>query len=164
MNENKVTKDLVAYVIMRTDLPSLNAGKGMAQSHHAGVQLVMKNLQHDLVHAYVYQGVDQGADHFNTTIVLGGSLWDIQSCVQQASELPVNTLLYHEVWDPSYPFLVQSEEIALLIPEDDHVKRVKTMPDGQVLFTRRELTCASFLGDRQDHRFRNLFNNLYLYA
>ena len=36
MTTNK--RDLAVYVLVRTDIPSMNPGKAMAQVHHAGVR------------------------------------------------------------------------------------------------------------------------------
>lgn len=157
-----MNQDLTAYVLVRTDLPSLTPGKAMAQVHHLGVQLVSKH-QGDLVNDYVMTGIEQGADHFNTTIVLGATLSEIEQVLAKSTQLPVTDVIMQRVVDPSYPFFVENEEIADLIPCSDTLKVVSIMQDGRVLMTRQELTCVGFLGDRANPEFRALFDGLHLH-
>jgi hypothetical protein len=156
------TKDLVIYVLVRNDLPSMNPGKAMAQVHHLGVQIMSKFKDNPLVQEYVQLGQAQGADHFNTTLVLSANRCQIAEA--HARVFMTNSdNLSHEVWDPSYPFFVENTEIADLIPETDQIRKVKILDDGRVLMTRPEITCAGFLGDRNDPEFRNVFAHLSLH-
>jgi peptidyl-tRNA hydrolase len=157
------SEDLVCYVLVRTDLPSLNPGKAMSQVHHAGVQMCAKHSLHTLVESYIQQGTVQGADHFNTTIVLGATLAQVKSVMDQAAGYQKSEVVFDVVVDPSYPFFVENEEIANLIPQTEQVKIIKVMPDYRVLMVRPEVTCAWFLGDRNDLRFRVLFDGLDLH-
>lgn len=156
------TPDYVAYVLMRNDLPSMNPGKAMAQSHHLGFQLMAKHRDRLMVQKYEQAGLLQGADHFNTTLVLGASKYQIRQIQEQVRDL-TDLVVSHEVVDPSYPFFVENTEIADLIPQTDQVKLVAIMGDGRVLMTRPELTCAGFVGDRNDPEFRDLFAHLSLH-
>ena len=151
--------DLAVYVLARTDLPSMNPGKLAAQVHHAGVQMMALMPAGPLTKAYVADGIEQGADHFNTTIVLGATLDDIKRIERQWD----HTWRWGVVVDPSYPFLVESLEIADLIPQTDTTKIVKVLDNGRVLMTRSELTVAWALGDRNDPKFRALFDSLDLH-
>ena len=164
MEEN--TRDLVVYVLLRTDLPSMNPGKAAAQVHHAGVQMMGKHGNHELVQNYVADGIAQGAVYFNTTLVLGAALLDIHMCVKEAEILNTtensDVTVFGTVTDPSYPYLVENTEIADLIPESA-AQAIKQMPDGKVLMVREEVTCAWFVGDRNDVRFRGLFEGLDLH-
>lgn len=155
--------DLVSYVLMRNDLPSLNPGKAMAQAHHLGFQLMAKHHGHMLVQQYEQAGVAQGADHFNTTIVLGATKSEILQIQEKVRAMSARQVVSHEVMDPSYPFFVENTEIADLIPQTDQVKLVAIMADGRVCMTRPELTCAGFVGDRNDPEFVQLFAHLRLY-
>lgn len=155
--------DLVVYVLVRTDLPSLNPGKAMSQVHHAGVQMMSCGGDHELVKNYIAQGMSQGADHFNTTLVLGDSLDGINDRIMVARSRGDGVALCNTVIDPSYPYWVESLEIANLIPQDESTKIIKTMPHGHVLMVRKEVTCAWFLGDRNDPRFRSIFEGLDLH-
>ena len=58
---------------------------------------------------------------------------------------------------------VENMEIARLIPQDDATKIIKVMDNGKVLMVRPEVTCAWFVGDRNDTRFRSLFDGLDLH-
>ena len=80
--------DLAVYVLVRNDLPSLTAGKAMAQVHHAGVQMMSKYFDNKVdVREYVDIGILHGADHFNTTIVLGASKTEIRKIYQDFRNL-----------------------------------------------------------------------------
>jgi hypothetical protein len=157
------TADLVVYVLVRTDLPSLNPGKAMSQVHHAGVQMMSICSNHYWVKTYIEQGVAQGAAGFNTTLVLGDTLDGINNRIMIARAASDSVAICNTVTDPSYPFWVESLEIANLIPQDERTKIIKTMPHGHVLMVREEVTCAWFLGDRNDVRFRSIFEGLDLH-
>lgn len=160
MEEN--TRDLAVYVLLRTDLPSMNPGKAAAQVHHAGVQMVAKHGKQQLVQDYVKDGIAQGAVYFNTTLVLGATLTDIIQRGQMADAAGTEVVVFNTVTDPSYPFFVDNAEIADLIPESV-ARAIKQMPDGRILMVREEVTCAWFVGDRNDVRFRCLFDGLDLH-
>jgi len=160
MEENK--RDLVVYVLLRTDLPSMNPGKAAAQVHHAGVQMMAKHGKRKLVQDYVADGVEQGAVYFNTTLVLGATLTDIIQRGQAAGAAGDDVVVFNTVTDPSYPFFVENSEVADLIPESV-ARAIKQMPDGRILMVREEVTCAWFVGDRNDVRFRCLFDGLDLH-
>jgi len=161
MEEN--TRDLVVYVLLRTDLPSMNPGKAAAQVHHAGVQMVAKHGKRQMVQDYYKDGIQQGAVYFNTTLVLGATIDDIVMRGQAAMAAGDDVVVCNTVTDPSYPFFVENMEIAGLIPQTDEVKVIKIMDDGRVLMVRPEVTCAWFIGDRNDVRFRCLFDGLNLH-
>lgn len=163
--EETTTRDLTVYVLARTDLPSMLSGKLAAQVHHSGIQMMSKFGHHSLVQAYIADGMSQGAQHFNTTIVLGATIQDIERVSSDARvtcTMYPDMILHGVVTDPSYPFFVENTEVADLIPE--HVARgVKLMSDGRVLMTREEVTCAWFIGDRNQPEFRSLFEGLNLH-
>lgn len=161
MEEN--IRDLVVYVLLRTDLPSMNPGKAAAQVHHAGVQMAAKHGKRQLVQDYIKDGIAQGAVYFNTTLVLGATLDNIIRCGQEAENAGDDIVVFNTVTDPSYPFFVENTEIAALIPQTETTRAVKYMADGRVLMVREEVTCAWFLGDRNDARFRELFVGLDLH-
>jgi hypothetical protein len=147
--------DQVVYVLLRKDLPSLNPGKAAAQVHHAGVQMMAKYGHYETMQSYKQQ-----ADGFGTTIVLGSTLYGINSMLDFTSE---SIWLRGRVLDPSYPFIVPNMEIADLIPQNQDTKIVKTYEDGRVLMVRPETTCAWFYGDKDDIGFTSLFKNFELY-
>lgn len=165
MTEEKtsVTRDLVVYLLVRTDLPSMNSGKAMAQVHHAGVQMAANCKDSTLFMNYLEDGVKAGANSFNTTLSLGATLNDIETIFTRAMHnLPTINLEFGQVIDPSYPFVLDAE-VADLLSSNPLVKFEKSLDGGKVLFTRHETTCAWFLGDRNDDNFRNLFSTLNLH-
>jgi peptidyl-tRNA hydrolase len=153
-------KDLAVYVLSRTDLPSMTPGKMAAQVHHAGVQMISKHGKDKLVQEYINGGNAAGADYFNTTLVLGATLNDIFN-----TKLAAKFAGYPHgiIVDPSYPFIVPNQELANLIPQDEHTKVIKVWDDGRVLMVRPETTVAWFLGDRNNVNFRSLFNTFDLH-
>lgn len=159
----EMQRDLAVYVLARTDLPSMNPGKMAAQVHHAGVQMVAKHGKRQMVQDYTADGILQGAVYFNTTIVLGATLYDIIQRGQMAEAAGEDVVVFNTVTDPSYPFFVENTEIAALIPQTETTKAVKYMADGRVLMVREEVTCAWFLGDRNDARFTSIFEGLGLH-
>ncbi len=161
--EDTTNRDLVVYVLLRTDLPSMNPGKAAAQVHHAGVQMMAKHGKRQMVQDYVKDGISQGAVYFNTTLVLGATIDDVIMRGQAAGAAGDDVVVFNTVTDPSYPFFVENMEIANLIPQTEDVRVIKIMDDGRVLMVRPEVTCAWFLGDRNDVRFRCLFDGLNLH-
>lgn len=159
--ENK--NNLAVYILARIDLPSLNSGKLAAQVHHAGVQMMAKFSKSKMVKNYINLGNADGADHFNTTIVLGAELDDIIQRSRIAKFLGDSIVEFDIVTDPSYPFFVENSEVANLIPQTSTTKIIKTMTDNRVLMVRKEITCAWFIGDRNNSEFKNLFEGLSLY-
>lgn len=152
-------KNLVVYILSRSDLPSLNPGKLAAQVHHAGVQMMSKYHNSPLVKEYIKTGIENGAEHFNTTLVLSATFDDIHATVKAMKKL--NNVEYGMVIDPSYPFYVENDEIANLVRSSKYILQV--VPNGKVLMTRSELTCAWFLGDKNDDMFLDNFVRLSLH-
>lgn len=152
-------RDLVVYVMIRNDLPSLNPGKAAAQVHHAGVQMMAKYADHKLVKQYLEDGVAQDADSFNTTLTLGASLSQIEAAIGKAKNLDV---LCDILVDPSYPFFVDPE-VAPFLESNPAVKRIGPSSNGKDLFVRNELTCAWALGNRNDIVFKSVFETMPLY-
>lgn len=156
-------KDLAVYVLVRTDLPSLTPGKAMAQVNHAGVQMAAKFSKEKLVQDYIKLGNKNGANYFNTTIVLSASINEINHCSSTAENLSDDIVIFNSIIDPSYPFFVESEEIARLIPQNDKTKIVKILENGKVLMVREEITCYWYLGDRNNQQFKAIFDGLNLH-
>lgn len=158
-----INRDLAVYVLVRTDLPSMNPGKAMSQCHHAGVQMMHTYSTDPMVIAYIMDGAKQGGGGFNTTIVLGATYDQICAAQPMATMLgQPDYLLCGSVIDPSYPFVVD-KEIADLIPKTETTKIVGELDNGKVLMVRPEFTVAWFLGDRNNPKFRALFNGLSLH-
>ena len=152
--------DLAVYVLVRNDLPSMNPGKAMSQCHHAGVQMMGRYGNHALVKEYISAGMAQGANWFNTTLVLTANEKEIGDTVMNIARL--DGVLCGEVVDPSYPFAADGE-IARLLEKNPKITRVKTFDNGMVLLTREELTCVWFLVDRDNTELGDLFARFSLH-
>jgi hypothetical protein len=85
------------------------------------------------------------------------------ACINSAAGFLDSQVVYDRVNDLSYPFFVESMEIANLIPQDDAIKIIKVMENGKVLMVRPEITCAWFLIDRNNASARSLFDGLNLH-
>lgn len=103
----EIAKDddiLICYVLMRTDLDSLNPGKAMAQSHHnygAFKFAIRANLV--MQPAYV-EWQRQTAQDYGTVIVLGGNEGEIQKALDRAKAFhAAKNIVAGWVWDDSYP-------------------------------------------------------------
>lgn len=152
-------KDLAVYVLVRNDLPSMNPGKAMAQVQHSGVQMMVKYKNDKLVKEYIENGIEQGADCFNTTLVLSASLQQIQNAVGIAEKIagvPCDTVL-----DPSYPFFVEPE-LAQFVEKDPNVTRIGPAGNKE-LFVRPEITCGWILLDRNDPVMRSIVGAMPLH-
>ena len=163
---NNLARDLTVYVLVRTDIPSMNPGKAMAQVHHAGVQMMALHNQHQLVKDYIEQGTNGGAVGFNTTIILAANESQIEATMNRLHLLTSAhfNFIGNRVIDPSYPFLVDREVwgwMHHIVPGIADITH--DCNDGMMLVTRSELTCAWFLGDRNIPEFKNLFDGLDLH-
>jgi hypothetical protein len=104
---------LVLYILMRTDMDSLNPGKAMAQANHAFGAL-KNRIRSNLTRQRDYLAWQETtAQDFGTVIVLGGNEGGIQAALDdiQRLKLPVVAGWVH---DPTYP--VRDGEITHLIP------------------------------------------------
>lgn len=100
--------DPVLYILMRTDMDSMNPGKGMAQAAHAANQFAhfASGLGFDA-------WVDQGGT-FGTTIVLAvASERDLKKRVKAATDHGFEAGIVH---DSTYP--VRDGDVTHLIPVD----------------------------------------------
>lgn len=158
--------DIVCYVLIPTDLPSLRepngkgsqGGKVGAHTHHAGVQM-LKYANHPDVKAYLEDGKSGGADYYNTTIVLEGTLKQIETAVEVWRALGY---VADKVVDPTYPWFVNAEDARFLDNRCQVIWDVKDS-NGRVLVLREQLTCAWAIGDKtNDDVFRSVVANFTL--
>lgn len=121
------------YILARTDLASMNAGKAVAQGAHAANKLVKMAKQsgdkklRKLLREWEKQ-TDQG---FGVTITLGVKEAQMRSAVQVAQALGLHADICH---DPTYPLL--DGEVCHLIPLDT----------GAFIFGRKA-DCAPVVGN-----------------
>lgn len=130
-------KEYVVYLLSRSDMNTMTAGKELAHAQHAGVQMIAKYFKHKDVQEYIKQGLDQGADHFNTTITLEASLKQIKNIVAKAKK---SGYVADLVIDPTYPYFAQNGVVCL----------------------GKETTMGWLLGDKNDKKFRKLTTGLKL--
>lgn len=110
---------LTLYCIVRYLPKTLNAGKGMAQVHHAGTHLVHKYGKVGIVKKFLTE-----ADGFGTTITLQSQeadAWDrTQALVDLARE---NGYVADIITDPTYPVdfgvTMPLETVAYVLIESD---------------------------------------------
>lgn len=157
----------ILYILMRNDLPSMNAGKAMAQSSHASAQFVKKmEKEEDLSYT---QWSDEG-NGFGTTIVLEGSKFDIEKFI---SDSMIGGYEKGNIVDETYPFKAQKEILDLM--NEDNIKKYNIIVTdniidkfGMVSCTRIEHTCSwvFFSGNEEEYQqFKKLCEeyNLYLH-
>jgi hypothetical protein len=145
---------------MRTDLPSMNAGKAMAQASHASNAFLhdSKKIKEggreredwDQLANRIIEWEEQTEQGFGTVLVMGTTLPEIESFTQDwMSELPSykNETMFYEVKDPTYPYFVNSE-ILPLIEKGVHTMAPVEKDDGYHVCFRNEITCAYFFADK----------------
>jgi hypothetical protein len=119
----------VLYILMRTDMVSMNPGKAMAQAAHAGnalethfettIQLAMTSSdphereKSEMLNAAYHQWKNQTPQGFGTTIVLGGCMALICLDVRRLQGFGYLSAVVH---DPTYPLVDGS--VTHLIPLD----------------------------------------------
>lgn len=126
------------YILMRRDLPSLNAGKAMAQAAHAA-----NCLTAEWGHLSQVKEFTNRKHQFGTTIVLGVDKKELLHTLKRA-QMRDGTVPYGPVWDETYPFFT-TPEIMELIPKSK-LTAPPYYPDAdRVLLCRKEITCAYVL-------------------
>ena len=140
---------------MRSDLPSLNAGKAMAQAAHAANRMVWKNGRKKPVMEWLNQ-----ADGFGTTITLAASKKDISRIIPLAIR---SNGIAGFVYDPTYPYITDSEIVRFI----DH-RVFSTLPpvykdNGRVICFRCERTCGYLLVEDGSADQKTLVGDLPLY-
>lgn len=97
------------YILMRTDMESMNPGKGMAQASHASNAFVKKSFD---VGEDISDWTNQTNQGFGTVIVLdGGSINDIRHTIEILDQ---NGYICDMLLDPTYPLIDGS--VVHLIP------------------------------------------------
>ena len=131
----------VLYILMRTDLPSMNAGKAMAQASHASnafIDMAKDDIhQERLVLTKAWE--NETAQGFGTVLVLGCNGEQMRRIVADARS---KFLIAGMVTDPSYPYRVSGEVANIIYPNGgyDNTK--------EVTLVRNEQTCAFVFGDK----------------
>lgn len=146
----------ILYILMRTDLPSMNAGKAMAQASHAS---------NAFVHTYGEGGAsgiedwqnatDQG---FGTVMVLAATGPEIDTALRAAEAYG---LACGKVIDPSYPYKTDIELASLIPTSVDTIPR--QINGNQVTLWRNEMTCAYIFGPKDDTILRDVVGSFKLH-
>ena len=158
--------ELVLYILMRSDLPSMNPGKAMAQASHASNAMTFNADcldDDDPRRSMVVDWLNQTDQGFGTVLVLEcnkDDLWEIQSKINDFKE---EEFLYDDVIDPTYPHIVDKEVAALIHPELHKGGSPIDLPDGRVLCLREEVTCAYLLADKNSNVSQYLVGKLKLH-
>ena len=118
----------VLYILMRTDLDSMNPGKAMAQASHAGSAFVHNaepgyNVDEELFNAWQ----ESTPQKFGTVLVLGVTEAQMRTAVQIAESFGVDKFPCEIIHDPTYP--LQDGDTTHFIPVD---------------------TCGYIFGDKED--------------
>ena len=147
-----MAKDLYAYCLVRTDLPSLGAGKAIAHAMHAGNQMTWREVVQPMQrgeepNADVIEWHEQ-AKGFGTTIALGDknqlNIDTIGDVVDAAKKLG---FVADVVLDPTYPYLVDKELVRMIDPKF-HTMPPVPGPAGMMVCFRNEVTTAYVFGDK----------------
>ena len=101
--------DLRLYILMRTDLVSMNPGKAVAQGAHAANQFVEEHQTND----FYKRWAASTPGGFGTTITLGVDAKQMYTAVHVARAL---NLLSGVVHDPTYPLI--DGDVLHLLPLD----------------------------------------------
>ena len=157
----------VLYILMRTDLDSMNPGKAMAQASHASnafVHNVKTKVEQSSKPNELYEkwagpsfggAISQG---FGTVLVIGVTGKELRDTVDQSKGI-VNTSGL--VTDPSYPYIVKNE-YADLIPESiDTMPRIRK--EKETVLFRTEITCGYIFMDKNDKRGQKLISDFNLH-
>lgn len=95
---------LICYVLMRTDLDSLNPGKAMAQAHHnygALKAAIRANIAMQPAYIEWQRQTDQD---YGTVITMGGTEREIQHALHCVTRISAQSRIAAGwVWDNSYP-------------------------------------------------------------
>ena len=83
------------YIFVRTDIESLNSGKGMAQAAHAANAAV---AHANSINFNIEEWENSTDQSFGTTIVLGGSMKEIERFIT-VNDFECSGVVY----DPTYP-------------------------------------------------------------
>ena len=121
----------VLYVLMRTDLASMNAGKAMAQSNHAYGALKKAIKTRIALQPHYLAWMDSTPQEFGTTLVLGGSEREIGLAPDRAYGLAGKTSVGGWVVDPTYPLrdgdvthLINLRTCAFLFCKKEHSREL----------------------------------------
>ena len=127
---------------MRSDLPSLNPGKAIAQAVHAGNKLVWNMRENENVKEWA------GSEGYGTTITLSVPLRDIQGAFDQLQVLNIWALSGWMI-DQTYPIVVPADGLGLIDQTKLSAPFRLTDENKAIVLYRKETTCAYIFGDKE---------------
>jgi len=139
------------YILVRTNLPSLNSGKGMAQVAHAANAFINRwKYQYEKIFPdsqylkLISKWESESGNGFGTTIVT--SIPNKEVLLSKIHSLPSN-IPGGIVTDDTYPY-VTNMEMLQLISSKHHTQAPVFKQNGQVVCFRREITCGYIFIDK----------------
>ena len=155
MNPKQKNK-YILYLLVRNDLPSLNAGKAMAQAAHAANSLTAEWGADDAVKEY-----SNRKHQFGTCIVLGVDKRTLVSRLKKAQSLD-----WAIPWGP-----VCGQDISIqyhyrnccTYSQESHDGSTILKEESRVVLFRRELTCGYMLVADGSNDQKTLVSDLSLY-
>ena len=131
----------VLYILMRTDMESMNPGKAMAQASHASNAFVSNaepgyNVDEELFNAWQ----ESTPQKFGTVLVLGVNEAQMRTAVEVAESFGVDKFPCDIIHDPTYP--LQDGDTTHFIPVD---------------------TCGYIFGDKDDLMLQSIIGNFELH-
>jgi peptidyl-tRNA hydrolase len=146
----------VLYILMRTDLPSMNPGKAMAQASHASNAFINNYTNEVSSHCGPNIGIWQKDTQqgFGTVLVLAVTGPELKAAMKTATDLGIPSDV---VIDPSYPYRVNGEIAKLLDPQNEY--------EGNKEYTlyRSEFTCGYVFGDKDCSLVKNVVGSFKLH-
>lgn len=153
---------------MRTDLPSMNPGKAMAQASHASNKFIFElgkftDVPQEMIHLYdeANNWQRQTTQGFGTVLVLGCELGDIYNLEQLGGTL-ISNYICGTVVDPTYPYIVDTE-IANLIDPSKHTIDNQMIRNNKSVCFRSEITCAYAFSEKNNPILRLVIGHLNLH-
>ena len=156
----------VLYVIVRTDMPSMENGKAQAHSGHAVSAferdciiepLRFGNDGYESVDPLVRQWYEMTKQGFGTQINLKVPWEDVIDIVQNITTESQSSFVRAKlVIDPEYPFIIPNKEILDLIDKSFHATEPRLFMSGAYGCTRKEYTAAYIFCDKNNNNVVDL--------
>ncbi len=142
--------DIVLYILIPTDMPSLGRGKAAAHAAHAANLFTYQHYVRPLKRK---ETVDQAleiwhesADGFGTTIAL--DVKDRETMTAIVDHAKITGFKAGVVIDPTYPYFIDTELVPLI---DAKIHTMDPIQQGtKTLCFRKEKTCAYVFGDKKE--------------
>ena len=134
---------------MRNDLPSMNAGKAMAQAAHASNAFIHEwaGVTDPIIKPAIKSWQKETSQGFGTVLVLAVNR---QELIETIGAARTQGFAASVVDDPTYPYRAP-KELADLIPHDkDTAPRI--VKGNEVTLFRDEMTCGYVFADRADEK------------